>query len=86
MDLSRLHERRIAIILYVNAECRVFKGPARYERGESDGSVLRIEPEGLGEEDGHPQFVIREDDWEGTVRPGTQYGCDFQIEVHADPK
>jgi len=70
----------------MKTECRIFKGSARYERERPGGHVLRIEPEGLSEEDGHPVFVIREDDWEGEVRPSTKYGCDFQLELYAGPK
>ena len=65
--------------------CRIFRGRARYVGGADGENALWIRPEDLGAEDGNPEFVLSEREWDGEIVPDQGNGCDFQVEIHTSP-
>jgi len=81
--LPQLVGRRIAVLFRLEDRRYVFRGTGRSTIDHRGLGVVRIEPDDVGEEDGHPVLVLQEGPWIADVVPDTQYGCDYQIEFSA---
>jgi hypothetical protein len=61
------------------------RGKARYVE-DDEGRALRIEVDGGSHgEQGHPVFVIREANWDGSFLRDNEYGCEYQLRLEANP-
>jgi hypothetical protein len=81
MELSQLNGRRIALLLCTTGRFQVFTGTGRFACDVSIGDALRIELDDADNEEGNPAFVIRSDQWSGSVAPDTEHGCDYRIDL-----
>lgn len=72
--LSPFHGKRIAVILSVESESKVLRGTGTYELDGSLGHILRIEME--EDQEGLQDLIIVEEQWNGSIRPGSGQNCD----------
>jgi hypothetical protein len=76
-DLSRYDGATIAITLPCDGETRTVRGVARYELDPDLGNVLALDVEPTDDPLGDIRVVISEREWDGEVRNGREYDCDF---------
>ena len=86
VSLSQCDGLRVAIIWHLAHGCLTFRGTARYVCGSDGENALWIKPDDLGAQDGNPEFVIHEGEWDGEIVSDQEHDCDFQVEIHAGPK
>lgn len=77
-DLAPLSGHRIALILSRNGKPAVFRSTCRYEQDHTLGPVLRLRIDGSLHE-GETDVLICENEWDGRIAAGTQYGCSFSL-------
>jgi len=76
VDLSECHGKRIAVVLSCQRTTGVFYGVASYEFDETLSNVLRIRVEDVDGDNGEPEIIISEREWDGEIENGREYGCD----------
>ena len=84
-NLSHLDGKAIAIVLILANRSHTLRGVATYEADEEFGSRLRIRFDSLNDRDGHPQLIIDENDWAGTVVETPSEDCDYVITLDLRP-
>ncbi len=82
MKLSDYAGKRIAVVVRVGQEDRVFRGVAAYEQDPLLGVVLKVRAEQERSAAGGPtSLVFQLAAWEGTLVPDGRHGCDFSVTV-----
>lgn len=77
-DLAPLSGHRIALILNRRGKPAVFRSTGHYEQDPTLGPVLRLRLDGSLHE-GETDVLICENEWEGRIAAGAQYGCGFSL-------
>lgn len=76
--LSQLHRRTIAVDFAHGDLKRTLRGSALYSQDPDLGSVLTIN---VNDDLGDFDVVLREEEFDGEILPGTNSGCDFRISL-----
>ena len=83
LTLRALDQRRIAVQLVINGNERLVKGVGEFGLDAKLGGVLRIE---CADAKGGFELLIRESDWNGQIKPGTPFGCDYFVYLSLSEK
>ena len=75
--LSAYNGLRVAIVLSCQGQAQAFCGPAEYGTDDALGNVLRIRVDEPHDDQGGAELILSEREWDGEIRSGEQYGCDF---------
>ena len=78
--LSRFHDKRIALILPIKGRNTACCGTACFGRDDLLGNVLRIRIDaahGEANNEGNPEILLSEHEWDGEISRDTEFGCDF---------
>ena len=82
LKLSDYAGKRIAVLVRVGQEDRVFRGVAAYEQDPLLGVVLKVRAEQERSAAGGPtSLVFQLAAWEGALVPDKRHGCDFSVAV-----
>jgi len=79
MTLQNCHCKTVALIIEVQGKARKLQGNATYLHDRALGNCLSIDID-----DPHSQgvnVVLREDEWQGQIRPSDAEGCFALIEL-----
>ena len=74
--LKDLDHRKVAVHLVIRGRERVVQGVATFGLDARLGGVLRIHS---GDDKGHYEILIREKEWNGEIKPGAAFGCDYVV-------
>jgi hypothetical protein len=83
LTLRSLDQRKIAVQLVINGSERLVKGVGSFGLDAKLGGVLRIE---CTDANGSFDLLIRENDWNGQIKPGTPFGCDYFVYLSLSAK
>jgi hypothetical protein len=79
-DLSQLDQRTIAVELCIASRKRLLKGIGQYDSYGALGPSLRI---GIQDAAGDFDIVLKQNEWNGRIRTGEQFRCDFALQLDA---
>ena len=74
LTLRSLDQRTIAIQLVIAGNERLVKGVGAFGLDAKLGGVLRIE---CADSTGGFEILICERDWQGQIKPGAAFGCEY---------
>jgi hypothetical protein len=77
-SLEEIDQRTVAVQIGTGKQKRVFCGLARFTADSEFGGLLRIKCVDVV---GAFEFLIREEEWSGTVEPDAKFGCDYLIRL-----
>ena len=77
-SLEEIDQRTVAVQIGTGKRKRVLRGHATFAQDREFGGLLRIRCVDLV---GAFEFLIREQEWSGTVEPDAKFGCDFLIRL-----
>ena len=79
MGLSRLHGRRLAVVLLIDGQHRVLCGTGCY-LSHDRGGLLEVELDNV-KDSGSPRFILDESQWDHEITGGHEYDCDFCLRI-----
>ena len=79
ISLRSLDGKKIAVHLVVNGKERLVQGVGAFGLDTRLGGVLRIECSATDDED--LELLICESEWQGQIKPGEAFGCDYVIRL-----
>ena len=77
-SLEEIDQRTVAVQIGTGKCKRVLCGLATFAEDSEFGGLLRIKCVDVV---GAFEFLIREQEWSGTVEPDAKFGCDFLIRL-----
>ena len=78
--LSQLDQRTIAVELCIANRKQLLKGIGQYDSQGELGPSLHI---GIQDAAGDFEIVLKENEWNGRIRTGEQFRCDFALQLDA---
>lgn len=79
-DLRQLDQRTVALEISIASRTRVVTGVGKYEAAGEFGPALRVR---VQEPAGSFEIVLKEREWNGQVRTGEEFSCDFALRLDA---
>lgn len=80
-SLGTLDGKRVAVVILRDSRQIVLRGLAECVKIRRE-RLLRIEVDQT-EGQGSPVFLIKENQWRGSIAPDKTFGCDFQVQISA---
>jgi hypothetical protein len=80
LELQHMDQRTVALHLPIGPKTQLLKGRGRFVRDPKLGDLLRI---ACHDDAGSFDLLIKQSEWNGAVRSGESFGCDYFIRLDA---